>query len=87
MSNLIPFLILTVLISIACGESQNLNAQQKQGKKIYESLCDKCHRLIEPTQHTDSEWKLAVERFGTKLKLQQSDKDAVVQYLIVVNEK
>ena len=87
MINLIPFLILTALILVACSESVQLNAQQKQGKKIYDSLCDKCHKLIPPTNHTDAEWAKAVNLYGTKLKLQQAEKNAVIEYLSLVNDK
>ena len=87
MINLIPFLILVSLIFVACSESVQLNATQKQGKRIYESLCDKCHKLIPPTNHTDTEWALAVNLYGTKLKLQQTEKNAVIEYLSLVNDK
>ncbi len=87
MSNLIPFLILVALMLIACSESVQLNAQQKQGKKIFESLCDKCHKLIPPSNHTDAEWATAVNLYGSKLKLQQSEKNAVIEYLSLVNDK
>ncbi len=87
MSNLMPLIILIALMLVACSESVQLNAQQKQGKKIFESLCDKCHNLIPPSNHTDAEWAKAVNLYGTKLKLQQSEKNAVIDYLSLVNDK
>ena len=74
------------LVLIACSESASLTAQQQQGKRIYESLCNKCHNLIEPTKHTDREWTLSVEKYGTNLKLQRPEKDAVIAYLTFVND-
>ena len=87
MNSILPLLILCSLMLIACGETLNLSAQQKQGKRIYESMCDKCHQLIAPQKHSDTEWRQAVNRYGIKLKLQQLEKDAIVAYLSLANNK
>ena len=86
MSNLITLVIFSCLILLACSESFKLTSQQTAGKKIFESLCDKCHQLINPNKHTDTEWISAVNLYGSKLKLQQSEKDAVIAYLTFVND-
>ena len=86
MYNRTTLLAALILLLIGCSDSASLTAQQQQGKRIDESLCDKCHNLIEPTKHNDSEWTLATNKYGSKLKLQQSEINAVVDYLTFVND-
>ena len=74
------------LVITACGESRNWTVQQKQGKRIYESLCDKCHTLVEPKKLSDTQWAETVPRYGTKLKLRKSEIESVVAYLQAAND-
>lgn len=81
----VPLLLIAILI-MSCGDRVQLNDQQKQGKKIYEGLCDKCHQLISPAAHTDVEWQQAVNRYGVKLKLTRPELDAIIAYLTIAND-
>lgn len=74
------------LLGLACNAGPVLTVEQRQGKRIYESLCDKCHKLIPPTRHTDSEWSSAAERYGVKLKLQRSEVALLKAYLTRAND-
>ncbi len=83
---LVPLMIIFSLMLITCGDTINLTAKQQQGKRIYESLCDSCHNLINPKTHTDTEWVQAINRYGIKLQLQPSEKDAIAAYLTFAND-
>ncbi|MDF1546077.1 MAG: cytochrome c [bacterium] len=80
-------LFIVCLVFVSCGDSHNWTKNQKQGKRIYEALCDRCHNLIDPTEHTDAEWAKAVPRYGTKLKLKNNEIAWVVDYLSAANDK
>ena len=80
------FALTILLLLTACGDSLHLTAQQKQGMKLYNALCDRCHKRIPPENHTDAEWQRAVMRYGVKLQLQRQELDAIVDYLTVAND-
>ena len=73
-------------LGLACNSGPALTAGQQRGKRIYESLCDKCHKLIAPARHSDNEWSEAAERYGVKLKLQQSEVALLKAYLTRAND-
>ena len=81
------FFLIIALAICGCGENLKLNDTQAQGKMIFESLCDKCHNLIPPPNHTDIEWVTAVDKYGVKLKLQKPELDALKAYLTYANDK
>jgi len=70
----------------ACNSGPALSADQEQGKRIYESLCDKCHTLISPQAHSDREWDAAAERYGVMLKLQSKEVALLKAYLNRAND-
>lgn len=81
MAAMIPGLLLA-----ACGSDAKLSADQRQGRRIYEGLCDKCHKLISPKQHSDEEWIAAADRYGVKLKLQPGETALLKAYLTRAND-
>lgn len=74
------------LVAFACNSGPALTAQQERGKRIYESLCDKCHKLIKPVDHSDDEWNAAADRYGIKLKLQPGEVALLKAYLTRAND-
>ncbi|MBI5266778.1 MAG: hypothetical protein HY851_06045 [candidate division Zixibacteria bacterium] len=74
------------LFMAACGSDAKLTADQQRGKRIYEALCDKCHKLISPKQHSDEEWTAAADRYGVKLKLQPGETALLRAYLTRAND-
>ncbi|MEW6050086.1 MAG: hypothetical protein AB1644_03370 [Candidatus Zixiibacteriota bacterium] len=72
---------------ISCEQGSRLTADQMQGKRMYESLCDKCHKLIPPKNLTDDAWSLAVERYGPKLQLRQDELRLLKAYLTRANDQ
>ncbi len=80
-----PALIALLAVMMGCQGSK-LTASQVRGEKIYESLCDKCHKLIPPKATTDDEWRAAVDKYGTQLKLGENDLAQLKDYLTRAND-
>jgi len=74
------------IFAVACGSGGKLTVDQQRGRRIYESLCNKCHKLIPPKQHSDEEWIAATDRYGVKLKLQSSEIASLRAYLTRAND-
>lgn len=74
------------VVAYSCESGSALTAGQQRGKRIYESLCDKCHKLIPPKTHSDDEWSQAADRYGTKLKLQRDEVALLKAYLTRAND-
>jgi len=69
-----------------CKSSPQMTSDQQRGQRIYETLCDKCHKLISPRQHTDNEWIAASDRYGLRLKLQTNEVALLKAYLTRAND-
>ena len=76
----------TVMMA-SCDLKPQLTADQKHGKRMYEGLCDKCHKLIPPKNLTDDTWSVAVDRYGPKLKLQPEELALLRAYLTRANDQ
>lgn len=79
-------LFTTATLAVACNSGPVLTAEQERGKRIYETLCDKCHKLIPPLAHTDQEWNLATDKYGIKLNLQPHEVALLKAYLNRAND-
>lgn len=71
---------------IACDSSMQLTEDQKLGKQMYESLCDKCHQLIEPRSLNDRAWTAAAQKYGAQLKLTREEISLIEDYLTRAND-
>ena len=69
------------LVVVSCCHGPKLTTTQKQGKKIYESLCNKCHKLIDPKAYSEKQWNMAVDKYGVQLQLNYEERSAVKAYL------
>ena len=74
------------LFALGCSTGPALTADQVRGKKIYESLCNKCHKLISPRAHSDQEWNLASDKYGAVLRLQSGEIALLKSYLNRAND-
>jgi mono/diheme cytochrome c family protein len=50
------------------------------GGALYRRNCASCHRLMSPSEHDPSKWRLAVERFGGRLT--QGEREAIAGFLV-----
>ena len=82
----IEAVIVIALLAAACSNGPSLTVRQKQGKRIYEGLCDKCHKLMDPKSHTDEQWVAAADKYGVPLKLGANEIAALKDYLTRAND-
>lgn len=85
-SSILMVVAAVAILGYACESGSALSADQQRGKRIYESLCDKCHKLIPPKTHSDEQWNQAADRYGTKLKLQSNEVALLKVYLTRAND-
>ncbi len=85
-SSIVVACLALMVTGYACNSGPVLTADQQRGQKIYESLCDKCHKLIPPSRHSDAEWNDAAARYGVKLKLQTNEVALLKAYLTRAND-
>jgi len=73
--------------------SEQVDAKESRGAKLFVSDCKKCHALPDPTQHKAEDWPAIVKRMRLHLKQYQlkdlSDQDAevIIDYLQNHSEK
>jgi len=73
------FLIFTAVVFIGCHAKswQPLNPDEK----LFRSKCSSCHSLPNPTEYTDSQWKLIVRKHVNKSKLDDKHTIQITRYL------
>jgi len=57
-------------------------AQMEQGKVLWQSSCDKCHKLYTPESRSVSKWNSVLPRMTKRAKLDDSQAGMVRAYLI-----
>jgi len=57
-------------------------AQLEQGKTIWQSSCNKCHKLFDPGSRTPEKWNNVLKRMIPRAKLNMDDGKLVRAYLI-----
>ena len=58
-----------------------LMATINEGKTIYESNCNKCHELFNPSKFNEQEWTKYLNWMAPKAKLTDAQKQTVFAYL------
>lgn len=77
---------MALLTAAACSSGPKLTANQKRGKQIYEGLCDKCHKLINPKSLDDQHWIAAADKYSVKLNLRPEEVAVLKDYLTRAND-
>jgi len=62
-------------------------SQLEQGKMIWQSNCNKCHKLFEPGSRTPEKWNSILMRMIPKAKLNLNDAKLVRAYLIANSQE
>jgi mono/diheme cytochrome c family protein len=52
-----------------------------RGHQIYVAKCAKCHKLYDPANYSDQEWKLWMQKMSRKAKLKPEQEKALTQYI------
>jgi cytochrome c5 len=76
----------SAMAAVSCSSGPTFTTRQTQGKRIYEGLCDKCHKLMDPKSQTDSQWLAASDKYGIPLKLRPEEVAALKDYLTRAND-
>lgn len=66
----------------------------KEGKKLYESNCNLCHKLYHPKALKDEEWKKIVPPMVKKVNkkigqqvLSPQDEEKILKYILVIKQR
>lgn len=58
-----------------------LTPELAEGKSLYENSCVKCHKLYEPKQFSQDEWKPILVRMQKKAKLDDVKMASITNYI------
>ncbi|MFA5574751.1 MAG: hypothetical protein WC994_06800 [Brumimicrobium sp.] len=62
---------------------ENFTAEQlSQGKELWESNCDRCHKLYDETKHDSVGWNKTLKRMINRAKLSEEQGTLIRAYLI-----
>ncbi|MCX7728706.1 MAG: cytochrome c [Bacteroidia bacterium] len=66
----------------------------QQGKKIYESNCNLCHKLYKPNALTEEQWKKIIPPMVKKVNkkagqaiLSAKEEELILKYILVIKER
>jgi hypothetical protein len=59
----------------------------KQSHNLYINKCGGCHTLYLPSYKISGEWKSVIEEMASKAKIDSTEKEMILNYLIVMSEK
>jgi hypothetical protein len=57
-------------------------AQMDEGKTIWQSNCNKCHRLHEPAEHSIDKWEKVLPDMSHRAKLSEADAGKLHAFII-----
>lgn len=82
MRTLCPLLFLTLAWVSPVASAEELTAKEiEAARKIYVAKCAKCHRFYEPTDYSDPDWRIWMEKMNKKSKLRAGPSDLLNRYL------
>ena len=53
-----------------------------QGNKLYQENCGRCHKHKVVTNYNEDQWKKIVPKMAAKSKLDETDENKVLQYVL-----
>jgi cytochrome c5 len=62
-------------------------AQLEEGKKINDASCGNCHKLHQPWDESEAEWREIVPKMAKKANLDSRSEDLVFRYLVGLARK
>jgi hypothetical protein len=84
LAELIGFL----LIVGACSQGYMVNLEEKshhtEGRDLYISKCNSCHKLYDPNNFTEAGWDSIMIPMTEKAKLKPEQKDEIFSWIIEV---
>lgn len=62
------------------------SAEVQQGGELFAANCGKCHKLFAPADFSDEKWKQLVPPMAKKAKLDETQGDKILQYVLWTKE-
>lgn len=82
MRYLFGLLFLGLAVGHPAFGGDDLTVQQRTAaRKVYVAKCAKCHRFYEPTNYTEVEWLVWMEKMNKKAKLKADQAALLTRYL------
>lgn len=63
------------------AKATELTPALAEGKNLYENSCARCHKLYEPKQFTQEDWKPILIKMQKKAKLDDSQMASISNYI------
>ena len=65
----------------AAGADELTAKESTAARKIYVAKCAKCHRFYEPTNYSEPDWRVWMEKMDAKSKLKPAPAELLNRYL------
>jgi cytochrome c5 len=62
-------------------------ADLKKGKEIFDDHCGKCHAYKNPQTKNQAQWERIIPPMAKKAKLDKTQEDLVLKYVVVLSDK
>ena len=77
----IVFWLAIVLAQAGARGGDLTRKEQEAAKKLYDGKCARCHRMYDPRDYSDEEWRLWMAKMSKKAKLKPSQEKLLNQFL------
>ncbi len=73
--------ILLLILFIAVSTAAFTQEDAREGEKLYQLKCGRCHFAYEPQKYSLEEWKTVVQEMGPLSGLTEKSEEAILTYL------
>src|SRR5262249_24754582 len=67
--------------SLVAGTIPLAEQDAKAARKLYSSKCARCHKLYDPTNYSDSDWRTWMDKMNRKAKLKPDQVELLSRYV------
>lgn len=76
--------LITALAAISCmaaGAGELSSTELKAGRKLYVTKCGRCHKLYDPNNYSDADWREWMDKMSKKSRLKPDQKELLSRYI------
>ncbi len=66
---------------VVAGTTPLTPDERAAAQKLYQSKCARCHRFHDPSDYTDKEWLVWMDKMSRKARLKPDQKELLSRYL------
>jgi Dihaem cytochrome c len=79
----LAFLSVVILATsqLVAGTTPLAEQDAKAARKLYTSKCARCHKLYDPANYSDTEWRTWMDKMNRKAKLKPDQVELLSRYL------